>query len=62
MKFLKAITMEGKEEYFNINNILSIQPLENGYYKILMGAGLFWKIKPETVEFLEVENIFNINK
>lgn len=62
MKFFKAITMEGKEEYFNTNNILSIQPLENGYYKILMGAGLAWKIKPETVEFLEVENIFKEEK
>ena len=62
MLFLKAITTDGKTEYFNTQNILTIQP--NGENtKILMGAALYQGVKSDSIEFVEVENIFkNINK
>lgn len=59
MLFLKAQTTDGQTEYFNTQNILSITKLANGNIKILMGAALYWNVKPETIEFVELENIFN---
>lgn len=58
MLYLKAITKDGETEYFNPKQILSIKPMQNGYYKILMGAGLFWYINPNSVEMVELDNIF----
>lgn len=58
MLFLKAITKDGKVEYFNKEKIVSIKPLPNGNFKILMGAGLYWEVKAN-VEFVPLENIFN---
>ena len=58
MLYLKAITKEGNTEYFNTQNILNITKRANGYYKILMGGGLFWDIKPETVDYVELKDIF----
>jgi hypothetical protein len=58
MLFLKAVASDGQLEYFNTQNILSIRPLKNGYVKILMGAGMFWDVKPDTIELVELENIF----
>lgn len=60
MLFLKATTTDGKTEYFNTQNILTIQHW-NGKenFRILMGAGLYWTVKAATVEFVELENIFN---
>lgn len=49
MNFLKAITIEGKTELFNIENILTIQPNENGTTKILMGAGLVWWVHTDSI-------------
>jgi hypothetical protein len=59
MKFLKAITTEGKTEYFNVNQILAITPRKSGDVTILMGAGLYWHVKPETMAFVELENLVN---
>ena len=59
MLFLKAMTTDGKVEYFNTQNILNITKHDNGNFKILMGAGLYWVVKSDSVEFLEMENIFN---
>ena len=59
MLFLKAIATDGQLEYFNTQNIISIRPLANGNIKILMGAGLYWDVKPNTIELVELENIFN---
>ena len=56
MKFLKAITTEGKTEYFNVNQILTITPEINAV-KILMGAGLYYRVKPETMVFVDLEYI-----
>lgn len=57
MKFLKAITTNGTTEYFNVDKILSLTPRKSGDVTVLMGAGLFWHIKPETMVFVELENI-----
>ena len=60
MLFLKATTREGNVEYFNVQNILSMQPQgkNNQYLKILMGAGLYWVLLSETVEIVKLEDIF----
>ena len=64
MKFLKAITTDGSTEYFNIQNILTIKPygekLSN--LKILMGAGLYWIVKANTVEIIELDGILEKEK
>lgn len=57
MRFLKAITTDGTTEYFNVDKILSLTPRKSGDVTVLMGAGLFWHIKPETMVFVELENI-----
>ena len=60
MLFLKATTTDGKIEYFNTQNILTVQPWNGGEnLKILMGAGLHWIIKADSVEMVNLENIFN---
>lgn len=57
MRFLKAITTDGTTEYFNADKILTITPRKSGDVTILMGAGLYWHIKPETMVFVDLENI-----
>lgn len=56
MNFLKAITIEGKTELFNVNNILTIQPNENGTTKILMGAGLVYWIHSASITRIDCYN------
>lgn len=56
MKFLKAITTDGKTEYFNVAQILTITPERNAV-KILMGAGLYYRVKPETLALVDLEYI-----
>ena len=58
MLFLKAVTTNGQTEYFNTQNILTISKLANGNFKILMGAGLYYTVKADTIELVEMENIF----
>ena len=57
MKFLKAITADGNVEYFNVSKILAITPRKSGDVTILIGAGLYWHIKPETMAFVDLENL-----
>ena len=57
MKFLQAITVDGSVEFFNVDKILTIKPYPNGYTKILMGAGLYWDIKTDTMVFISLENL-----
>ena len=59
MLYLKAITDGGSVEYFNPQHILTMKPCGENlkYLKILMGAGLYWNVKADTVEFVELENI-----
>lgn len=58
MLYLKATTKDGQVEYFNAEHILSIKPMQNGYYKILMGAGMYWFIFPDSAEMVELDDIF----
>ena len=55
MLFLKATTTDGKVEYFNAKNILTIQP-QGENFKILMGAGLYWTVKAD-VEMVNLEEV-----
>lgn len=59
MKFLKAITKDGSTEFFNTQNILTIKPYGNNFenLKILMGAGIYYQVKADTVEIVDLEEI-----
>jgi hypothetical protein len=59
MLYLKAQTTDGKTEYLNAQHILNITKHENGNFKILMGAALYWVVRADTIEFVELEDIFN---
>lgn len=54
--FLKAITLEGKTEYFNVEKIISIKP-DGSAVKILAGAGLFWNVKRDSLEYVHPEQM-----
>ena len=57
MRFLKAIDTDGETVFLAVSHILSIRPRKCGDVTILMGAGLYWHIKPETMVFVNLENI-----
>lgn len=54
MMFLRVETMDGKTEYLNAEKIISINQ-EGKHVKILMGAGLFWRVKPESLSWTHHE-------
>lgn len=54
--FLRCTTTEGKIELFNLDRILSITPNANGTTKILMGAGLYWKVNTDSIEIVDCVN------
>lgn len=57
MKFLKATTIDGDVEYFNLEKILTIRPLPCGdRVKILMGAGLFWTVERDSMQVWDMSN------
>ena len=56
MKFLKATTTDGKTEYFNLDRILTITPLDGERVKILMGAGLFWTVERDSMQVWDMSN------
>lgn len=58
MIFLKAVTLDGKTEYFNADKILSIKP-DGSTVKILAGAGLYWNIKRDSMEFVHHDHMLN---
>lgn len=55
MKFLKAITTDGETVYFNVSQIMTITPKANGSASVLLGAGMYWHIKPETMVYITEE-------
>ena len=57
MRFLKAIDTDGETVFLAVSHILSITPKKNGSVTVLLGAGLYWSIKPETMEFVDLETI-----
>ena len=64
MLYLKVITKDGNMEYLNAQHILSITPYGENlkYFKILMGAGLYWIVKADTVEIVELNGILGKGK
>lgn len=59
MTFLRALTTDDATEYFNMEKILNITPHGNGTTKILMGAGLHWRVYTDSIEFVDIENVIN---
>lgn len=57
MRYLKAIDTDGETVYLAVSHILSIRPRKCGDVVILMGAGLYWHVKPESIEFVELKAI-----
>lgn len=58
-KFASNDFHDGETEFFNMDQILNIQPYNNGTAKILMGAGLYWNVYIDSMEIVEItpENI-----
>jgi hypothetical protein len=56
MMFLKVETLEGKTEYLNAEKIVSINQ-EKNHVKILMGAGLYWRVKPDSLQWTHHEMV-----
>ena len=56
MKFLQAETIDGDIEIFNLDNVLTIKPYPNSSAKILMGAGLYWHVKTDTIKPIDCTN------
>lgn len=56
MKYIQAETVDGDIEIFNLERVLTIKPYPNGSAKILMGAGLYWHIKTDTIVLLDCPN------
>lgn len=53
MTLLKAVDMDGKTQYFNLNLIVNMTPSDDRKrIKILMGGGLFWWVDADTIEIL----------
>ena len=50
--FIKAVTEDNKTELFNLNKVMSISKRDNGMVKILMGAGLYWDVYPDSIEHI----------
>lgn len=57
MRFLKAIDTDGETVFLAVSHILSIRPRKCGDVTILMGAGLYWHVKPETMVFVDLESL-----
>lgn len=55
MKFIKAITTDGETVFLAVPHILSITPRKCGDVTILMGAGLYWHLRPETMVYVNPE-------
>lgn len=49
MNLLKVTTTDGNTEYINADKILTISPRDNGDIKILLGAGIYYFVKPESI-------------
>lgn len=57
MLFIKALTTDKDIEYFNLSQVLSIKPYDNGTTKILMGAGLSWRVHTDTIKLVNINDI-----
>lgn len=55
MRYLKTITTDGNPELFNGDHIINITPMGDTV-KILCGAGLYWQVRTNSLEWLESPN------
>lgn len=53
MRFLKATSTDGETELFNLEKVLTITP-KGAQTKILMGAGLHWRVYTDSVQVLDL--------
>lgn len=53
MTYLRALTTDGETVYLNTDKILSITP-KPAFTTILLGAGLYWRVDQETIEFVSI--------
>ena len=56
MMYLRAITTDNETVYLNTDKILSITP-KASFTTVLLGAGLYWRVDPETMEFVSVQEV-----
>lgn len=56
MMFLKAITTDNTTELINLDNVVSISLRTPGTVKILVGAGLYWHVYADTIEYVDCIN------
>lgn len=60
MKFIQAITTDNETEFFNLEKVLTIQPRRGGeVLKILMGAGMFWNVRADSVRVVSLSEVLN---
>lgn len=57
MEFLKAITTDGDTVYFAVSKILTITPRKCGDVTILLGGGLYWHINPDSLEYVDLNEV-----
>ena len=58
MHYLKATTIEGKREYFNLDKILTLQDSADGTkIKVFMGAGLYWWVWADSLRITNLREI-----
>lgn len=59
MLYIKATTNDGKIEYLNTDKIISIckHDVKGINTKILMGAGLFYIVKTDSIMTITLENV-----
>ena len=58
MKYLKATTIEGQREFFNLDKIMTIQENTDGTrLKIFMGAGLYWWVWADSLRITDIREI-----
>lgn len=56
MNLLKATTIEGKREFFNLDRILTLQENADGTrIKIFMGAGLYWWVWADSLRTTNIQ-------
>lgn len=56
MMYLKARTMDGEIELFNLDKIMTITPKPNGTTKILMAANMYWYVETDSITYCDCIN------
>lgn len=54
MNYIKGIDTDGRTQYINFDKVINISKYPNGNIKILIGAGLYFEILPNTIESVDI--------